>query len=366
VWWDRTIPPGRQFDEVIEEELAAAGSVVVLWSKASVASSWVKTEAAEAMERKILVPALIEDVKIPLEFRRLQAADLSHWHAGEPDPQLDEFFAAVADQLRRRGHPAADVRPDTTGNVRTEARRDTPFSLERPQRRRPSARAALAAMVAVVVAVVLVVAYVARDGREPSRPAARDYREYVPQKNATPPERDYRERRPQRTSQTVVPSARVAAATEPVEAGARRPASETARAQADRPQPQADLPRSQADPPRAQPEPVRQVADARPRPAAASAPDISGMWRDTTWGNMSEISQKGDAFQFTAWGSACRGNFRSSGSGTIRAQRFESAYRSSMPSEGRCTGTVSPDGTRVWSTCFDSVCGAFTSAAVRQ
>jgi NAD(P)-dependent dehydrogenase (short-subunit alcohol dehydrogenase family) len=52
VWWDRTIPPGRQFDEVIEEELAAAGCVVVLWSKASVASSWVKTEAADARDRR--------------------------------------------------------------------------------------------------------------------------------------------------------------------------------------------------------------------------------------------------------------------------------------------------------------------------
>ena len=50
VWWDRTIPPGRQFDEVIEEALDSARCVVVLWSKASVASQWVKTEAAEASD----------------------------------------------------------------------------------------------------------------------------------------------------------------------------------------------------------------------------------------------------------------------------------------------------------------------------
>ena len=95
VWWDRTIPPGKQFDEVIEEALDAARCVVVLWSKASVASTWVKTEAAEAMRRKILVPVLIEDVKIPLEFRRLQAADLSRWNGERAHEELQKFFASI-------------------------------------------------------------------------------------------------------------------------------------------------------------------------------------------------------------------------------------------------------------------------------
>ena len=100
VWWDRTIPPGRQFDEVIEEALDAARCVVVLWSKASTASSWVKTEAAEAMRRKALIPALIDvDVKIPLEFRRLQAADLSRWHGEAATPEFDQFCAAIADSV---------------------------------------------------------------------------------------------------------------------------------------------------------------------------------------------------------------------------------------------------------------------------
>ena len=83
VWWDRKIIAGQTFDQVIEQELETAKSVVVLWSKDSVSSEWVKNEAAAAAERGVLVPALIDAVKLPLEFRRRQAADLVGW-GGDP------------------------------------------------------------------------------------------------------------------------------------------------------------------------------------------------------------------------------------------------------------------------------------------
>jgi hypothetical protein len=77
VWWDRQILAGKTFDAEIERALDAAKCVIVLWSRASVASDWVKGEAAEAAKRQVLVPIVIEkDVRIPLEFRRLQAVVL--------------------------------------------------------------------------------------------------------------------------------------------------------------------------------------------------------------------------------------------------------------------------------------------------
>lgn len=79
VWWDRNIKAGQAFDQVIEYELEIAKSVVVLWSKDSVSSEWVKNEAAMAAERGVLVPALIDNVKLPFEFRRRQTADLIGW-----------------------------------------------------------------------------------------------------------------------------------------------------------------------------------------------------------------------------------------------------------------------------------------------
>ena len=79
VWWDREIPLGKAFDQVIEEELNAARCVIVLWSNQSVRSRWVKTEAAAAADRECLLPVLIEDVAIPFEFKRIQTAMLMNW-----------------------------------------------------------------------------------------------------------------------------------------------------------------------------------------------------------------------------------------------------------------------------------------------
>lgn len=95
VWWDHEILTGKTFDETIEQELEIAKSVVVLWSANSVKSEWVKNEAAAAVERDVLVPVLIDRVKLPLEFRRRQTADLIEWHGDPDDPAFIEVCRAV-------------------------------------------------------------------------------------------------------------------------------------------------------------------------------------------------------------------------------------------------------------------------------
>src|SRR3984893_7924478 len=107
VWWDRSIPPGRSFDEVIEEALGAAKCVVVLWSKNSASSDWVKGEAAEGLRRKILVPVRIDSANVPLEFRRLQTVDRSDWKGDARHPELGGFLEAVAANPKRivQRHP---------------------------------------------------------------------------------------------------------------------------------------------------------------------------------------------------------------------------------------------------------------------
>src|SRR5262245_23556623 len=112
VWWDRTILPGRTFDQVIEEALDAARCVIVVWSQHSVNSDWVKTEAAEGARRRILVPILLDEVRIPLEFRRIQAARLLDWHDTGPHPEFDKVVRAVEATLESGAAPS--LRPPPT------------------------------------------------------------------------------------------------------------------------------------------------------------------------------------------------------------------------------------------------------------
>src|SRR5262245_56894585 len=105
VWWDRNIIAGQTYDEVIEHELEIATSVVVLWSKHSVVSEWVKNEAQVAVERGRLVPALIDDVKPPLEFRRKQTVDLVGWDGDLGHPGLDTLHGGISAHVARESSP---------------------------------------------------------------------------------------------------------------------------------------------------------------------------------------------------------------------------------------------------------------------
>jgi hypothetical protein len=113
VWWDRHIPAGRRFDEVIAEQLSSASCVLVLWSRNGIQSEWVMEEAETARTRGMLVPAMIEAVQLPMGFRRIHAADLIGWndtasHTGFEQLLID--IASVIDRQRRQ-HAAVSLQP---------------------------------------------------------------------------------------------------------------------------------------------------------------------------------------------------------------------------------------------------------------
>jgi hypothetical protein len=119
VWWDDDIAAGQTFDAAIEKALGEAACVVVLWSSTSVKSDWVKTEAAEATRRRILVPVLVDEVAIPLEFRRLQTANLARWSGRADDAEFDKVLRAI--DIATKG---SSPQPASGGN-RGDSRSDT-------------------------------------------------------------------------------------------------------------------------------------------------------------------------------------------------------------------------------------------------
>ena len=95
VWWDQEIPPGKTFDEVINEHLDQSRCVIVLWSSHSVQSNWVLDEATVAQSLKKLIPVMIENIDIPMGFRRLQAANLIEWNGRRTDNEFQLLVKSV-------------------------------------------------------------------------------------------------------------------------------------------------------------------------------------------------------------------------------------------------------------------------------
>lgn len=100
VWWDRDVPPGKTWHEVIGRELESAGCVIVLWSGESVKSRWVRDEADRAAARGCLLPVLVENIAVPLGFGQIQAADLSSWRGDPKDSNFLQVLRALEDLAR--------------------------------------------------------------------------------------------------------------------------------------------------------------------------------------------------------------------------------------------------------------------------
>jgi Tol biopolymer transport system component len=113
VWWDATLNPGEAFDQVTEKALREAKAVVVLWSKKSVDSRWVRAEAMQANDNKTLVPVMIEPCKRPIMFELTHTADLSQWSGDRKDIAWQSFVAGVR-LFVERGGPTPAALPATS------------------------------------------------------------------------------------------------------------------------------------------------------------------------------------------------------------------------------------------------------------
>jgi TolB-like protein/Flp pilus assembly protein TadD len=111
VWWDAKIEGGAAFAKSIAEALDSADAVLVLWSKQSIESDWVRDEAAQGRERHRLVPLSLDGTHPPLGFRQYQFVDLSHWHGRRTSPEFRSVERAISSVLGQDIAPAGSHRP---------------------------------------------------------------------------------------------------------------------------------------------------------------------------------------------------------------------------------------------------------------
>ena len=117
VWWDTALRAGEAFDQVTERALKSAHAVVVLWSKHSVDSRWLRAEATLADRIRKLKPVMIEPCDRPIIFELIHTAELEHWRGDPGDPAWRSFVDDV------RGHVAQSKGSQPATTDRSEAAR---------------------------------------------------------------------------------------------------------------------------------------------------------------------------------------------------------------------------------------------------
>lgn len=103
VWYDESLPAHRPYTDVISEQLDSASAVLVLWTKDSAASHWVRSEANRALQTGRLVQLRLDNARLPMPFDQIQCAELRRWK-GDRDAigwrMVADSIAALTGQER--------------------------------------------------------------------------------------------------------------------------------------------------------------------------------------------------------------------------------------------------------------------------
>jgi hypothetical protein len=78
-WWDKNLTPGTPYRDEIMKQLAAARVAIVIWTRTSIKSDFVRAEAGQAKAAGKLIPVKEADVgygDIPLPFGEMHTEDL--------------------------------------------------------------------------------------------------------------------------------------------------------------------------------------------------------------------------------------------------------------------------------------------------
>src|SRR5215471_15575045 len=134
VWWDPKLRAGERFNDVIEKALKESKCVIVLWSKRSVESKYVKDEATYALNRNKLVPVRIEEVELPFRFEDLHTPSLLAWDGSK---DFTEFRRLVDDIAAIVGPPVTEGKREAEEEEKNRAQQEAERVREE-QRKCPS------------------------------------------------------------------------------------------------------------------------------------------------------------------------------------------------------------------------------------
>ncbi|MBS0477827.1 MAG: TIR domain-containing protein [Proteobacteria bacterium] len=98
VWWDDDILPDQPWEATIEQALADADTVVVCWSRASVASENVRAEARWAKGQGKLIQVFIDRCDPPLFFGERQGIDLARTADYRDDPAIERLITRLRER----------------------------------------------------------------------------------------------------------------------------------------------------------------------------------------------------------------------------------------------------------------------------
>jgi len=110
VWRDDQIPAHEAFGRFLEERLAAAKVVLVLWSNEAAQSEWVRSEASRARAMGKLVQLTLDGSPLPMPFDQIQCADLAGWTGDSNAAGWRKIVASIADLI---GGPARTAEAPT-------------------------------------------------------------------------------------------------------------------------------------------------------------------------------------------------------------------------------------------------------------
>lgn len=99
-WWDRELKAGDDYQHAIQQAQQSASCTIVIWSRHSIQSPWVRAEADWARSRGSLIPIRVDDVELWPPYNVLHTLNFSEWDGNRQSGCWQQLIAAVTNYQR--------------------------------------------------------------------------------------------------------------------------------------------------------------------------------------------------------------------------------------------------------------------------